>query len=308
MRRAIPKLPLLMSSLLTAAAIANLALEAKHTSVASISSAYAQVKAHDRIVAVGGAITEILYAIGLQDEIVGVDTTSVHPPEAMRDKPSVGYVRALSAEGVLSLNPSLVIAIDGAGPPDAVKLLDASGVRIAHIPDAFSAEGVVDRIRKVAALTNARDLGDKLAADVAVGFAKVEEARARIEKPKRVLFILSLLNGKVMASGRNTSAEAMIRLAGGVNALDAFEGYKPVNDEAITAAQPDFVLVMSRGDHALTAEQVFALPAFATTPAARAGGFASKDGQYLLGFGPRTPDAALELMRAIYGVAATGKS
>ena len=71
----------------------------------------------ERIVVVGGVITEVLYALGLQDTIAGVDSTSQFPSEALRDKANVGYVRALSAEGVLSLKPSIVIAINGAGPP-----------------------------------------------------------------------------------------------------------------------------------------------------------------------------------------------
>src|SRR5690606_16447283 len=60
-----------------------------------------------RIVAVGGSITEILYALGRQDRVVAVDSTSAYPPAALQDKPNVGYMRALSPEGVLGLNPSL---------------------------------------------------------------------------------------------------------------------------------------------------------------------------------------------------------
>eukprot|EP01036_Dinobryon_divergens_P002716 gene2716-3564_t len=92
-------------------------------------------QAQPRIVSVGGVVTEVIYALGLQDRIVGVDSTSQFPPDALRDKANVGYVRALSAEGVLSLKPSMVMLVDGAGPPGAVSLLNESGVGIVRVAD-----------------------------------------------------------------------------------------------------------------------------------------------------------------------------
>jgi iron complex transport system substrate-binding protein len=80
------------------------------------------------IVSIGGAVTETIYALGLEDRIVGVDTTSLYPPEALKRAPNVGYMRARSAEGILSLEPSWVIAIEGSGPPDALKLVSGTGV------------------------------------------------------------------------------------------------------------------------------------------------------------------------------------
>lgn len=303
MRRSIPALPLLSSLLLTCVAATGVISPASLAPDRWIAVAMARAEAASpsRVVALGGVITEIFYAVGAQDRLVGVDTTSLYPAEAMKDKPNVGYVRALSAEGVLSLRPSLIIAIDGAGPPDAMKLVAESGVPIVHIPDEFSADGVVDRIRRVASLSGAEERGEAVARETANKFRALENARSRIPAPKRVLFALSLQNGRVMASGRNTYADAIIKLAGGVNAVDGFDGYKPLTDEAIIAAAPDFVLVMNRGDHAASPDQVFSMPAFVTTPASRTRGFASMDGLYLLGFGPRTPDAARDLMKAIYG-------
>ena len=76
-----------------------------------------------RIVSIGGAITEILYALGFEDRLAGVDTTSLYPRRALRDKPNVGYMRQLSAEGVLGLNPSLVLAVQGSGPKETMEML-----------------------------------------------------------------------------------------------------------------------------------------------------------------------------------------
>jgi iron complex transport system substrate-binding protein len=253
-----------------------------------------------RIVAGGGAITEILYALGLQDRIVGVDTTSQFPAAALKDKPSVGYVRALSAEGVLSLKPSLVITIPNAGPPDTLKLISEAGVRIVQTNEDHSAGGVIARVRDVGRLTSTEAEAGAIAATIERQFTNLARARATLDKPRRVLFILALQNGRPMVGGRNSAADAIITLAGGVNAATAIEGYKPMTDEAVIAAAPDVILMMNRGNHAASASDVFALPAFSATPAAAAKALIVMDGLYLLGFGPRTADAARDLMTAIY--------
>jgi iron complex transport system substrate-binding protein len=262
-------------------------------------------QAPPRIVAVGGVITEVIYALGLQDRIVGVDTTSLFPPEALRDKASVGYVRALSAEGVLSLKPTQVMLIDGAGPPGAVSLLSESGVGIARIPDETSAEGVASKIEAIGGVVGAVEPAKRLAAQTRARFEELAALRSAIAKPRRVLFVLSLQNGRVMVGGRNSSADAIIRHAGAVNVADGIEGYKTMTDEAIMAGAPDVILMMrNNANHLSTPEELFAMPAFAETPAARQKRLVSMDGLYLLGFGPRTPLAARDLMAAIYPEAA----
>lgn len=254
----------------------------------------------ERIVAAGGAVTEILYALGLQDRIVGVDTTSLFPEAALKDKPNVGYVRALSAEGVLSLKPTLVVTIPNAGPPDILKLVGEAGVRIVQTLDDPSADGVVAKVREVGKLTGSMVEADRLAAAIQVRFDALTKARADLGKPKRVLFVLALQNGRPMVGGANSAADAMIRLAGGINAATAVEGYKPMTDEAVIASAPDVIMMMNRGNHASPAADVFALPAFIATPAATSKSLIVMDGLYLLGFGPRAADAAHDLMKALY--------
>jgi iron complex transport system substrate-binding protein len=103
-----------------------------------------------------------------------------------------------------------------------------------------------------------------------------------------------------LAAGRDTAADGIIRLAGGVNSIDDFTGYKPLSDESVIGKQPDAILAMRRAGATLDAAQLFALPAFTLTPAARTGSFISMDGLYLLGFGPRTAQAAGDLAAALY--------
>jgi iron complex transport system substrate-binding protein len=253
-----------------------------------------------RIVSVGGAVTEILYALGLADRVVAIDTTSLFPARALKEKPNVGYMRALSAEGVLGLNPSLVLAIEGAGPKETVSVLEQATVPFVRVPDHYTAEGIVEKVRLIADVAGVHGHGECLAGQVATDLDALEKLRTKITRPKKVMFVLSFLNGKPMVAGRNTAADGIIKLAGGVNAMDGYEGYKQIADEAVIAAAPDAVLVMQRPQDNLDATTVFASPAFSTTPAAAQKSFITMDGLYLLGFGPRTAAAARDLAVSLY--------
>lgn len=254
----------------------------------------------DRIVSLGGAVTEILYELGLGARVVAVDTTSVHPADALATKRSVGYLRQLSAEGILSVRPTLVIAAEGAGPPDALALVRGAGVSVASVPDATEPAGVVAKIRRVAELVGRDVEGRALADRAALRFAELERARGRVSKPVRALFVLSLQNGRALVGGRGTTADGMFALAGAENAAAAVEGFKPMSDEAIIAAAPEIVVGMASGPGGAHAANLLAGAALAQTPAGRSGRLVVMDGLYLLGFGPRTPEAARDLMRALY--------
>ncbi len=253
-----------------------------------------------RIVSIGGAITEILYALGLEDRIVGVDTTSLYPPKALGEKPNVGYMRQLSAEGVLGLNPQLILAIEGSGPKETLDVLDAAKIPFVSFPETYTEQGLIDKIKMVAHAMDADARGACLTAAVSGDLAELKKLRDSVKKPARVMFVMSFLNGRAMVAGHKTAANEIIKLAGGVNAVDGFEGYKPVNDEAIVAAKPDVILTMQRGREQLDAQTVFANPSFALTPAAAKKSFVAMDGLYLLGFGPRTAAAARDLALSLY--------
>ena len=253
-----------------------------------------------RIVSIGGAITEILYALGFEDRIAGVDSTSLYPPVALRSKPDVGYMRQLSPEGVLGLHPSLVLAVQGSGPKETMDVLEAAKVPLVLVPETFSEAGLVDKIRLVGHAMGADPRAACLSAAVESDLTQLRALRAKVTKPVRVMVVMSLLGGRAMAAGHKTAADEIIQLAGGVNAIDGYDGYKPINDEAIVAAKPDVVLSIERGKDSLEAETVFTHPAFALTPVAANKAFIAMEGLYLLGFGPRTAAAARDLSIKLY--------
>jgi iron complex transport system substrate-binding protein len=265
-----------------------------------LATAQAETIDSTRIVTIGGSITEIVYALGLQSRVVGVDTTSVYPAEALHNTPNVGYMRALSAEGILSLKPSSVLAIDGSGPPSAIKLVTDAGVPLTFVHDDPTPDGLSAKITTIGALLGEGARADALAKDTRKRFSLLDEMRTKIVRPKRVLFLLSLQTGKPMVGGRGTAADAMIKLAGAINAASDFDGFKQITNEGVIAASPDVILKMNNGNLVGAADEVFSLPAFTATPAAASRALIGMDGLYLLGFGPRTPDAARDLMAALY--------
>ncbi len=256
----------------------------------------------DRIVGVGGSVTEIIYALGEQHRLVARDSTSLFPGAAL-DLPDIGYMRALSPEGVLSVNPDAIIALEGSGPPEAVEVLKKASVPMVIVPESFDRDGILAKIRTVGTAIGADEKADALAEEVA---RDLDEARAltdKIAERKRVLFILSLQGGKILASGTGTAANGIISLAGAENAITAYEGYKQLTDEAVIDARPDVILMMDRGapDHGSLDDQLFSNPAIAATPAGRSKSLIRMDGSYLLGFGPRTAAAARDLATRLYG-------
>lgn len=254
--------------------------------------------AAERVVAVGGSVTETVFALGAGDRLVARDTTSTWPPDA-EALPDVGYVRRLSPEGVLSVAPDLILAEEGAGPPATVDLLAAAEIPFVTIPDATDAEGVARKVEAVGAALGLDDRAAALAASIRADMREIRERSEDIGTPARVLFLLSAEGGRLMASGSGTAAESMIRLAGGENAVTGFEGYKPLTDEAVLAAAPDVVLMMEgRAGHG--GAGVLSHPALAATPAGRDGRLVEMDGLYLLGFGPRTAEAVADLHAALY--------
>ena len=258
--------------------------------------------AQDRVLSIGGGVTEVVAALGEAGRLVGRDTTSTYPA-TVTALPDVGYMRALSPEGVLSVAPDLILLTEGAGPPETLETLRETGVKLVPVPEGHTPEAVLDKVRTVAAALGVAAKGEALAARLEAEMTAALAQVAQDSGPKpRVLFILSNAGGRLTGAGAGTSAAAMIALAGGQNALTGFDGYKALGDEAIATAAPEVILMMARtgedaGGHG--AADVASHPALAATPAAKAGRVVRMDGMLLLGFGPRTPEAISALHAAL---------
>jgi iron complex transport system substrate-binding protein len=210
-------------------------------------------------------------------------------------------MRQLSPEGVLSVDPDAVLALAESGPPEAIDVLEKARVPFLAVPDSYTRDGILAKIRLVGTALGKSAEAERLAARVGADINAAEKAAAGEGRKKRVLFLLSAAGGKLLASGAGTAADGIIAMAGGVNAVTGYRGYKPLSDEAVLAARPDVILMMENAGPASAGADILARPAIAATPAGQARRLIRMDGAYLLGFGPRTAGAIRDLSKALYG-------
>jgi iron complex transport system substrate-binding protein len=253
-----------------------------------------------RIVTLGGSVTEIVYALGAGGQVVGVDASSIYP-EAATEKPDVGYFREVPAEGVLSLDPSLILALEGTGPPAVLDQFRSAGVRTVLVPDEPSVTGTKQKIRKIGDLLGREAAADSLIRRMEQDLEEARALRQEVATTPRVLFIYARGTGSMSVAGRGSSAEAMIELAGAENAITGFEGYKPMAAEAVVSAEPDVILMLTRGLESIGGvEGLLKQPGIPLTPAGKNRRIVAMDDLLLLGFGPRLGTAVKRLTKKLH--------
>ena len=254
----------------------------------------------ERVVSIDGSLTEIIYALQAENSLVAVDTTSRYPQAATK-LPDVGYMRQLSAEGILALSPTLVLASTDAGPDSVFEQLQQAGVRVVRIRNDYSVDGVLNKIQAVADALNKPEAGRALAgsikqqADAALASIPADAA------PPATLFILGAGNRGLMAAGSKTQADAMLALLNARNVM-AYNGYKPVSAEAVLQAGPEVVLIANTEAVANNSQtQSAALSTqLAMTPAFSQQRIHTLDTSLVLGFGPRIGSALEQLAALLY--------
>ena len=256
-----------------------------------------------RITVAGGSITEILFFLGFENNIIAVDVTSNYPKKA-KEYQSIGYVRNLSAEGVLSLKPTLIIGEDDIGPPSVIEQIKRTGISINIIEENHTAEGIVNKIECVGKIINKETKTSLLIDELIKPSIKElnEISKNSILNNIKVMFILTMDSGTPVVAGRKTSANGFIKMIGATNAFEDFEGWKPVGTESIINSSPDYILISNRGAHSYAdLDKLFEHPAIKYTPAALNKNIIALDGMEMLGFGPRTIDSALKLATIFIG-------
>jgi heme transport system substrate-binding protein len=255
----------------------------------------AKADSFQRIISIGGANTEILYALGLADRIVGTDTTSTYPAEA-RATQKIGYMRALSAEGVLSLKPNLIILTNEAGPPTVLNQLKQVGIEILELTAARSIEDIRNNIIAIAHKLNVESKAQEVLARIDSDMSLLKAALSKRQRMPKIMFILQHGGGAPMVAGHGTAAHSILTLSGAENVAAVYQGYKPLTPEAAIKMQPDFILVTDLGVQQSGGLEAFAnIPGLNLTQAAQNKRIIVMDQQFLLGFGPRTAEAALKL-------------
>ena len=245
-----------------------------------------------RIVSANGTLSEILVGLGLEKQIVGVDVTSTYPA-SLEKLPKIGHNRSIAAEGILALNPDVIVYTDQSMlSPAVVKQLNSSGKKLVAFKHEYSKEGTIRLIREVGAYFNAHAQAEKMVKVLQADLAKIPAPA----NPKKLLFIYARGTGTLMVSGSGTSLDKMFALTGHKNAVSGFADFKPLTAESLITANPDVLVLFSSGLESLEGmDGLLKVPGVANTNAGRNRKIVTMDGQFLTGFGPRLGKAAIEL-------------
>ena len=236
-----------------------------------------------RVVTLGGSVTEIVYALEMQHLLVGADQSSLYPAEAQA-LTSIGYYRMVPTEGVLRLQPDLVIASEQAGPPHAMAQLAAMGLRVEKVSDQPSIASLHDRISQVAGLLGVRERGAALSQAIDAGIGRA----SLIPTERQRALMVVMRSGKLLGAGQDTAAAKILELAGLENVLLRQKGYQPITAEVVSALGPAVIVVTSSSVRSLGGlDAVRRNPALRMTPAALEGRVIELDDLLAQGIGPR---------------------
>lgn len=256
--------------------------------------------ADEKLLTIGGAVTEIVYALGKGDLVIANDITSNYP-EAAANKPKIGYMRTLSAEGLISTGATLVIAEAGAGPRNVLEQVNRAGLKVLQLQDnTHTPQQVAADIRSIGKQLNATST-EQVARDFERAWKEADARLGSLPDRPRVLFVMNNAGRGAQVAGDETAAAAVINLARADNVMaNQYKGYRPLTAEALVAAAPDVIITTNEGLEASGGLQNFLkTPGISMTPAGKNQRIISMDTQYLLGFTPRLPAAAMELGQAI---------
>ncbi len=256
-----------------------------------------------RIITAGAGLTELVAQLGALDQLVAVDVSSSWPAE-VKQLPQIGYHRALSSEGLLSLEPTLILGSDEMGPPPIFGQLKEAGVAVVRMDSDPSEASMLARLNRVAALLGRETEASNVWNRYLEQRDQLKAATDAIEQPRRVLFLVTPAGNSPLIAGRNTPADKLIQLAGAENvASELIDGYKPLSAEAILAANPEVILVPASISRMLGSAQALiqSQPGLDRTPAGRNRAITEIDGGVLVaGVTPRIIEVAKALNRALY--------
>lgn len=249
------------------------------------------VAAEQRVISAGGSITEIVYALDREETLVAVDSTSFFPAAAQK-LPKIGYFRQLSTEGVLSFDPTHVIAMSGAGPDAVLTQLQASGIQLAVLGETKSRQGLYDFILGVAKQVDAQAKAKLLINEIDASLNLLAPKQHQLKnKNLTALFVLTSGDRGLTVAGSDTMPDFLFTQSGLNNGAKAITRYKTMDTEAIIAAAPDLVFVASHNFDNNQAQSLCKHPAIKATPAGQDCSVRIKaiSSDLALGMSPRLP-------------------
>lgn len=257
------------------------------------------VESVERIIPLDGTVAEVVFALGLGNNVVATDLSATYPPEADA-LPEIGYQRALAAEPIAAFAPTVLLATEIAGPAETIEDLRRLGYPVVIVPNEATPEGPAAKIRAVAAALGEAERGEDLAAELEAAIA-----RNTVEPPRDPPLVAALYvrgESTQLVLGRTSATHWLIEAAGGVDIAGQLDiaDTAPVSAEALIAAAPDLLLVTASGLESVGGlEGLLSIGGLVETPAGRTGSVLAIDDQLLLGNGPRTGDLIAVIAEAV---------
>ena len=254
-----------------------------------------------RIVVLNGDMTEVVFALGLGDNVVAVDSSATYPSE-VTELPQIGYQRRLSAEGVLSMTPTLVLGNENAGPPEVLEQIRSTGVPVVILESVTTLDGAPRKIRGVAQTLGIPDKGEELAAQLESEIDEVEETAAKAKDRPTAVFLYMRGLDALFLIGQDHLSHELFEASGAVSgavAAGVAEGYIPLTAESLAAADPDCIVVLTAGLQSVGGRDgLMRLPGVGQTSAAQEGCILDFNDQYFGGGGPRMGQVLRDLLAA----------
>ena len=254
-----------------------------------------------RIVSIGSSITEIIYFLNNQDQIIAIDITSNFPEDAKKF-PSVGYIRNLSAEGLLSTNPSIIISEDDIGPKNIIKQIQDTKTELRIIPEEQTLNGIIQKIQCVGNIIGQqKEAEEKISSEINPVINKIKEIKKEKDLSNiKIMMILSTEGNSTVVAGANTSGDSFIKMLGATNIFESINGWKAVTAETILLKNPDYIIIPEKDLHKQSnVNTISENMILKETNAGKNNGYIIKDGMAILGYGPRTIFTLMDVLNTI---------
>lgn len=240
--------------------------------------------ADTRIVSAGGSVTEVLFALGLGEQVVAVDTSSLYPEQVLA-LPKIGYYRQLSPEGVLSQRPDVLVGHNNMGPANVLTQISQTGVEVFNIPHAYSLDSLYGLISSLATRFERVAEGQALVSRIQ---NQIDATKPKLKTPLySAAFLVSVGERGLMAAGVETMPDVLFSLAGVNNAFAELSGYQPVSVEVLLSSSPDWLLVPSHAAAGQSAAQLCQLPSLKFWAAKQGCNIEVVDPLIFMGLSPR---------------------
>lgn len=259
-----------------------------------------------RIVPLTGSLSEIVFTLGLGKNVVARDVTATF--EQAAELPVVTRAHDVSAESVLSLRPTVVLADPATGPAEAIEQIRDAGIPLVVLDPATELDAIGPRIAAVAEALGVPEAGEKLTRRTEDRIDAVTEsipdAPAKADRPRVAFLYLRGSASVYLLGGRESGASSLLEAAGAVDAgkeSGLRKDFTAITSEALAKAAPDAILVMSKGLESVDGvDGLVKIPGVAETPAGMDRRVVSIDDGVLLNYGPRTDQVLNSLVEQLY--------